>query len=101
MLEGLDWGNLLAVGFGLLTTVFGGVIAFLKSKSAKLAKFSKESMEALVAANALVQYHGTVLADDKLTKDEIKGYGPKAKQVAKETREAVAAFKALFKKDVG
>ena len=99
LLGNIDLGSVLAVVFGLLMTVFGGLSAWLRSKSAKLANFGQQSMEAAVAANNLVQYHKGVIEDEKLTKEEIKGYGPKAEAVAKETGEAVQAFKALFKKD--
>ena len=95
----LDTGGIISIAFGLLATVFGGAIAWLKRKSNKLANFSKQSIEAAMAANDLVQYHKAAIADDKLTKDELNGYTAKAKLVGKETEEAVQAFKALFKKD--
>lgn len=97
----LDTGGIISIVFGLLATVFGGAVAWFKRKSNKLANFSKQSIEAAMAANDLVQYHKVAIADDKLTKDELKGYTEKAKVVGKETGEAVQAFKELFKKDPG
>ena len=96
---GLDTGGILSIVFGLLMTVFGGVAAWLKRKSTKLANFSRESMQAALAANNLVQHHNDAIADEKLTKEELAGYVEKAKAVGKETGEAVQAFKDLFKKN--
>ncbi len=96
--SGIEIGSILSVVFGLLMTVFGGIAAWLKSKSNKLANFSQQSIEAAMAGNDLVQYHKLAIADDKLTKAELDGYVEKAKAVGKETEEAVQAFKDLFKK---
>ena len=96
---GLDVGGILSIVFGLLMTVFGGVARWFRNKSNKMASFSKESMEALIASNDLVQHHKMAIADEKLTKEELDGYVLKAKAVGKETGEAIQAFRVLFKKE--
>ena len=96
----LDLGGILTTVFGILMTVFGGAAAWLKRKSAKLANFARESMEATVSANNLVQHHNMAIADGKLTKEELTGYAEKARAVAKETKDVITAFKELFKKAV-
>ena len=52
-----DLGGILTTVFGILMTVFGGAAAWLKRKSAKLANFATQAMEATVSANDLVQHH--------------------------------------------
>ena len=56
---GIDAGGILTIVFGLLMTVFGGVAAWLKRKSNKLANFSQQSIEAAMAGNDLVQWQTT------------------------------------------
>ena len=97
---GIDLTGILTTVFGILMTVFGGIATWLKRYSKKLATLVKESVEAAVSANNLVQHHDMAIADDKLTKEELAGYAEKARIVAKETTDVVKAFKVLFKKDV-
>ncbi len=96
----IDLSGILTTVFGILMTVFGGAAAWLKRKSNKLATFARESMEAAVSANDLVQHHNLAIADGKLTEEELVQYASKAKSMAKETKDVITAFKALFKKDV-
>ena len=94
-----DLGGILTTVFGVLMSVFGGAAAWLKRKSNKLSNFAREAMEATMSANDLVQHHDQAIADDKLTKEELAVYAEKARIVAKETKDVITAFKALFKKD--
>ncbi len=100
-LENVNWDTVIKVVFGFIMTVFGGLARWFKLKSGKMADFSKQSMEAAMAANDLVQHHKLAIEDGDLSKKELEGYVPKAQKVAKETGEAIAAFKTLFKKDPG
>ena len=96
---GIDIGDLLAVVFGILTSIFGPAFIWFKRKSKKLANFGLQSMEAGIAANNLVQHHVKAIEDGKVDKEEQTGYVTLSRAVAKETGEAVQAFRVLFKKD--
>ena len=98
--SGVDIGGILTTVFGILMTLFGGVAAWFKRKSNKLANFGLQAMELTVKANDLLQHHKKAIEDDKLTREELLGYKDKAIGVAKEAGDVTQAFKALFKKDL-
>jgi hypothetical protein len=83
-MENLDLPGILAIVFGVMTTVFGGFFAKIRPKLKKFVSLLREVMQ-------LVDKMESALEDDKLTKQEIQAIKSEALDVRR-------AWKALVKK---